>query len=196
MSKEVIDFLDKCGVVRQYTVRNRPQQNGVAEHANRTLEERITAMLAEPGLPKRFWGDFWLLLSKCGIVVLHLQFQGLLRTTCGIRRNPMLVILGSGGVWHMSIFRRISGISWVHTWKSVFSLVIQMATRAGSFIILNPRKLSSVKGPTLMNDTHLAQSQSLEKSKRVHQIETIHQDQLLQMMEMNKSQLHLLFLLL
>ena len=57
MSKEFIDYLDKCGVVRQYTVRNRPQQNGVAERANRTLEERIMAMLAESGLPKRFWGD-------------------------------------------------------------------------------------------------------------------------------------------
>ena len=57
ISKEFIDYLDKSGVVRQYTVRNRPQQNGVAERANRTLEERITAMLAESGLPKRFWGD-------------------------------------------------------------------------------------------------------------------------------------------
>ena len=57
MSKEFIDFLDKGGIVRQYTVRNRPQQNGVAERANRTLEERITAMLAESGLPKQFWGD-------------------------------------------------------------------------------------------------------------------------------------------
>jgi gag-polypeptide of LTR copia-type/Integrase core domain/GAG-pre-integrase domain len=52
MSREFIDLLDKCGVVCQYTVRNRPQQNGVAERANRTLVERITAMLAESGLPK------------------------------------------------------------------------------------------------------------------------------------------------
>jgi len=52
MSKEFIDYLDEHGITKQYTTRNRPQQNGVAEHANRTLEEWITAMLAESGLPK------------------------------------------------------------------------------------------------------------------------------------------------
>jgi hypothetical protein len=33
----------------------RPQQNGVAEHANRTLAEGVTAMLNDSGLPKGFW---------------------------------------------------------------------------------------------------------------------------------------------
>jgi len=55
MSNEFIDFLDFCGIEKQYTVRNRPQQNGVAERANRTLAERITAMLDESGLSKRYW---------------------------------------------------------------------------------------------------------------------------------------------
>ena len=55
MSNEFIAFLDSCGIEKQYTVHNRPQQNGVAEHANRTLAERITAMLDESGLSKRYW---------------------------------------------------------------------------------------------------------------------------------------------
>ena len=52
MSKEFIDYLDEHDITKQYTTRNHPQQNGVAECANRTLEEQITAMLAELGLPK------------------------------------------------------------------------------------------------------------------------------------------------
>ena len=39
-------------------MRNRPQQNGVAERANiRLLGERITAMLSEAGLSKAFWAE-------------------------------------------------------------------------------------------------------------------------------------------
>ena len=57
MSNEFIEFLDSCGIEKQYTVRNRPQQNGVAERANRTLAERITAMLDESGLSKRYWAE-------------------------------------------------------------------------------------------------------------------------------------------
>ena len=57
MSNEFIGYLDSCGIAKQYTCRNRPQQNGVAERANRTLDERITAMLEESGLSKRYWGE-------------------------------------------------------------------------------------------------------------------------------------------
>ena len=57
MSNEFIDFLNASGIAKQYTVRNRPQQNGVAERANRTLAERITAMLEESGLSKRYWAE-------------------------------------------------------------------------------------------------------------------------------------------
>src|SRR5882762_11254423 len=38
-------------------MRNRPQQNGVAEQVNRTMAEGVTAMLAESGLPLSFWGE-------------------------------------------------------------------------------------------------------------------------------------------
>ena len=45
---------DECGMIRQHTVRNRPQQNGVAERANRILSERITDMLEGSGLSSKF----------------------------------------------------------------------------------------------------------------------------------------------
>ena len=57
MSKEFIRYTEEQGIVRQHTVRNRPQQNGVAERANRTLAERMTAMLNESGLSPTWWKE-------------------------------------------------------------------------------------------------------------------------------------------
>ena len=57
MSNAFTKFTTDCGIERQHTVRARPQQNGVAERANRVLSERLTTMLDESGLPKAFWGE-------------------------------------------------------------------------------------------------------------------------------------------
>ena len=57
MSNAFLEFTTAAGIARQHTVRNRPQQNGVAERANRTIAEGVTAMLSESGLPASFWGE-------------------------------------------------------------------------------------------------------------------------------------------
>ena len=49
-------FCDESGILRTDTTRNRPQQNGDAERANRTMLEDVTAMLAQANLPVSFWG--------------------------------------------------------------------------------------------------------------------------------------------
>ena len=51
MSREFEAFCIDHGIQRQHSVRNRPQQNGVAERANRTMEEAIISMLYESGMP-------------------------------------------------------------------------------------------------------------------------------------------------
>jgi hypothetical protein len=56
MSREFETFCIDHGIQRQHTVRNCPQQNGVAERANRTMEEGIISMLYESGMPPSFWG--------------------------------------------------------------------------------------------------------------------------------------------
>lgn len=56
MSNEFTAYLANHGIQRQHTVRNEPHQNGIAERANRTLAEGITAMLNEARVPKSFWG--------------------------------------------------------------------------------------------------------------------------------------------
>ncbi|KAH9761919.1 Integrase catalytic domain-containing protein [Citrus sinensis] len=53
-------FLQICqdeGIVRHFTVRDTPQQNGVVERMNRTILEKVRCMLSNAGLGKEFWAE-------------------------------------------------------------------------------------------------------------------------------------------
>jgi hypothetical protein len=50
-------FFAHHGIRREHTVKVSPQQNSIAEHLNRTLEELLVAMLNGTRLPVRFWGE-------------------------------------------------------------------------------------------------------------------------------------------
>ena len=50
-------FCKNEGISRHFTVRNTPQQNGVAERMNRTLLEKVRCMLSNAGLGKQFWAE-------------------------------------------------------------------------------------------------------------------------------------------
>ena len=57
MIREFEAFCIDHGIQRQCTVRNRPQQNGIVERANRTIEDGVISMLYESGMPPSFWGE-------------------------------------------------------------------------------------------------------------------------------------------
>ena len=57
ISKEFVDYCAKQGIKMIKTVPGTPQQNGVAERMNRTLNERARSMRLNAGLPKTFWAD-------------------------------------------------------------------------------------------------------------------------------------------
>ena len=57
LSEQFTNYFKKNGIQRQLTIRKTPEQNGVAERLNRTLEEMMRAMLCESGLPKKFWAE-------------------------------------------------------------------------------------------------------------------------------------------
>lgn len=50
-------FFDKCGYKHELTCTYTPQQNGVAERANRTLVERAKCMLFDAKLETKFWAE-------------------------------------------------------------------------------------------------------------------------------------------
>jgi len=50
-------FYSKLGIKHNFSAPRTPQQNGVVERKNRSLEEMARMMLNETGLPKYFWAD-------------------------------------------------------------------------------------------------------------------------------------------
>jgi hypothetical protein len=57
LGKEFILYLKSKGTGQKLTVHDTPQHNGVAERCNRTIVERIRALLHSSGLPKMLWGE-------------------------------------------------------------------------------------------------------------------------------------------
>jgi transposase InsO family protein len=57
MSKNFDDFLRECGIQRQTSAPYTPQQNGVAEQANRTIMECVKSMILAEQLDLEFWAE-------------------------------------------------------------------------------------------------------------------------------------------
>lgn len=57
VSNQFSDFLRDNGIRRQLTVAHTPQQNGVAERANRTLVEMARCLLIGSSLPETLWAE-------------------------------------------------------------------------------------------------------------------------------------------
>jgi transposase InsO family protein len=57
LNKELAEYYAKKGITHQTTAPYTPQQNGAAERLNRTLIERVRAMLADSSLPLSMWAE-------------------------------------------------------------------------------------------------------------------------------------------
>lgn len=57
VSDEFFDYLKECGIRRQLTCPDIPQQNGIAERKNRHLVETCRSMLHTKNVPARFWAE-------------------------------------------------------------------------------------------------------------------------------------------
>jgi hypothetical protein len=51
------NHLAKAGTLRNLTVHDTPEHNGISERLNRTILEKVRAMLHASGLPKFLWGE-------------------------------------------------------------------------------------------------------------------------------------------
>ncbi|KAG5864510.1 hypothetical protein JTB14_018465 [Gonioctena quinquepunctata] len=49
--------MKSCGMIHETAIPHCPQQNVMAERLNRTLVEKTRAMLQDPGLSQRYWGE-------------------------------------------------------------------------------------------------------------------------------------------
>jgi hypothetical protein len=57
ISDPFFEICKKEGITRHFSVRETPQQNGIAERLNRTLLEKVRCMLSQAKLHKRFWAE-------------------------------------------------------------------------------------------------------------------------------------------
>ena len=57
MSAEFQSFLREKGIHHETTVPYSPQQNGIAERINRTLQEAALSMILHAGVSKGFWAE-------------------------------------------------------------------------------------------------------------------------------------------
>jgi hypothetical protein len=54
-SKELMDYYSSHGMKRQFSVARTPQQNGVVERKNRTIQKMVRTMLMDSNLTDIFW---------------------------------------------------------------------------------------------------------------------------------------------
>lgn len=57
LSDEFNSFLDENGVERKLTVHDTPEENGIAERLNCTLQEKVCTMIYAAKLPEGLWGE-------------------------------------------------------------------------------------------------------------------------------------------
>jgi len=57
VNAELKQFFTARGIIHQTSVAYTPEQNGAAERLNRTLLERVRAMLTDAGLPGALWAE-------------------------------------------------------------------------------------------------------------------------------------------
>jgi transposase InsO family protein len=56
-SKEFVAFFKSEGIRMELTVPHNPQQNGIAERKNRSIEETMKALMNDQGLSMYLWGE-------------------------------------------------------------------------------------------------------------------------------------------
>ena len=56
-NEKFITYCEKLGIFHNFSAPRTPQQNGVVERKNKSLEELARNMLSESSLPKYFWDD-------------------------------------------------------------------------------------------------------------------------------------------
>ena len=54
-SKEFMDYCNNHGIKRQFSIARTPQQNGVIERKNKTVQEMVQTMIIDSKLIDIFW---------------------------------------------------------------------------------------------------------------------------------------------
>lgn len=92
-SKDFDNYLAANGIQRRLTVHDTPEHNGVAEGLNRTLLEKVRAMLHAADLPGNLWGESMQSGSRSAprrkllVGKHHMKCFTTINPTCGTSKN-------------------------------------------------------------------------------------------------------------
>jgi transposase InsO family protein len=64
-SKELVSFCKAAKIRRELIVPHNPQQNGVAERKNQSIEESIKEMMNDQNLSMFLWGEVVMVIHIC-----------------------------------------------------------------------------------------------------------------------------------
>ncbi|GJZ13441.1 putative ribonuclease H-like domain-containing protein [Tanacetum coccineum] len=89
-TKAVINYCQKPGIKREFSVARTPQQNGVAERKNRTQIEAVRTMLVDSKLPTTYWAK--VVNTACYVLNMVLVIKPHNKKTYElIRERPLLI---------------------------------------------------------------------------------------------------------
>ena len=137
-SKEFEAYLKKSGITHQKTAPYTPEQNGVAERANRTIIEMARAMLHDSKLEYEFWGE-----AMCTAVYLKNRnptkaVPGMTPEEAWTGRKPSLTHLRSFGCKafvHVLIQKRVKLDS-----KTVEGILVGYCIESKAYRVFDPKK--------------------------------------------------------
>jgi len=107
LNNELKDFYAEKGIIHQTTAPYTPEQNGKAERLNRTLMERVRAMLQDAKLPDNLWAE----------AVTTASYIRNRSPTAGHAKTPWELFFG--GKPDVSSMRMFGATAYVHTPKAL-----------------------------------------------------------------------------
>jgi hypothetical protein len=115
------------GITPEWTVSYSPESNGMAERANRTIQERVRSMMCDAGTPNELWGE-------CCVYAAHLIN---LTPSAGIDVTPHEAFYGERP--NVSYLRAFGCIAYVHIPKKLRASKLEPKDVQGVFLGVNVR---------------------------------------------------------
>jgi transposase InsO family protein len=124
-SKEFITFCKTTWIRRELTVPHNPQQNGVAERKNKSIEETVKALLNDQGLSMFLWGEATMTTIYVQNKSPHRILKDMTLEEAFSGKKPNVENLRIFGCPVYSHFPRTKGINWnpqerrAYSWDTV-----------------------------------------------------------------------------
>lgn len=105
-SKELISYCKEERIKRDLIVPYYPEQNGVVERKNRTIEEGVRTMLLDQGLPKFLWGEVTMVAVYIQNISPHRILDNMAAEEAFTRKKQVWTISEPLGVLPISMLQR------------------------------------------------------------------------------------------